>query len=80
MSLRDAKAESIWTAHPIIGYVPLDKHGKPHQAELSNRYFAVKGTRKKPITIYKTMAKAASYSPVSTAVEVRMFETIEVQS
>lgn len=72
--MRDMIKEHQWTAHPVIGYVPLDEDGNPYQPILGRG----RHSRKKPITIYKHMASAVNYSPVSRAVEVRMFTQIEV--
>jgi len=73
---RDMMAEHQWVNHPIIGYVPLDKDGKPYQPTLGQG----RHRRTKPVTLYSTMARAATYSPVKNAVEVRMFQPIEAQS
>jgi hypothetical protein len=70
--MRDMIKEHCWTAHPIIGYVPLDEDGNPYQPNLGRGW----RSRKKPITIYKTMARAVTYSPVSAAAEVRMFHGV----
>jgi len=73
--MRDVKAESVWNAHPIIGYVPLDENGNPYQPKLgSGRH-----KRTKPVTVYSTMARAITYSPVNSASEVRMFKPIEIE-
>lgn len=80
---RDTNAESKWAAHPIIGYIALNKDGTPYQATVSNAYNHMfdkknrKPTRQRPITVYKTLGKAAQYSPVDTATEVRMFQPME---
>lgn len=73
--MRDTIKEKEWLSHPVIGYVPLDEDGKSYQPTLGKRGY----TRKKPVTIYKTMARAVSYSPCDSASEVRMFQPIEVK-
>ena len=70
--MRDNLGEHKWVNHPIIGYVPLDENGEPYQPIVGNHYHK----RKKPVTIYKTMDRAASYSPVESASEVRMFRPV----
>lgn len=72
--MRDTLKEHSWTEYPIIGYVPLDEKGNPYQPTLGKSWRA----RKKPVTVYKTMARAVAYSPVSSAVEVRMFQVVDV--
>lgn len=74
--MRNMYEEQKWTSHPIIGYVPLDENDKPYQPILGRRHHA----RKKPVTIYTTLARAASYSPVKRATEVRMFIPIEMDT
>lgn len=68
--MRNSNAEGIWFN---IGYVSLDADGKPYQPILGTG----RHLRKKPITIYKDISRAASYSPVQTATKVRMFVPIE---
>jgi len=72
MSQRDMLKEHEWANHPIIGYVPLDKDGNAYQPTLRTR----SNPRTKPVTIYSTMARAVTYSPVDAASEVRMFQPI----
>tara|TARA_R110000824_G_scaffold195383_1_gene378108 strand:- start:39 stop:263 length:225 start_codon:yes stop_codon:yes gene_type:complete len=70
--MRDMYKELMWFEHPIIGYVPIDEQGNPYQP-INGRG---RHTHKKPVTIYKTMARAVTYSPCNSATEVRMFEPI----
>lgn len=69
-------AELQWANHPIIGYVPLGEDGKSYQPTVGRSWH----TRIKPVTVYKTMKKAVSYSPVGSASEVRMFQPHYVSS
>ncbi len=54
----------------IIGYVPLDEIGDPHRPIVGRNYHA----RRKPITIYKTLSRAKTYSPVGQAKAVYIEE------
>ena len=46
-----------------LGWVPLDKDGQPYQPTRGKGWRA----RTKPITLYKTKARAERYSPVKKA-------------
>lgn len=59
----------FWTNHEIIGYVPLGEDGLPYQPILGKGW----RSKKKPVTVYKDLARAVNYSPVKSAAEVRMF-------
>jgi hypothetical protein len=69
---RNHFAEDVWWNHTIIGYVPLGEDGKPYQPTVGRSYHS----RKKPVTLYKTMDRAVSYSPVQSGAEVRMFQPL----
>lgn len=74
--IRDEYRERYWMQHPIIGYVALDENDQPYQPILGTGW----NSRKKPVTVYKSMERAAGYSPVNKATEVRMFQPIEKKS
>lgn len=71
--MRDMLKELDWLEHPVIGYVSLDEKGEPHRPVLGSGWRA----RRKPITVYQTMANALNFSPVFSAAEVRMFSPKE---
>lgn len=72
--MRDMVAEHFFVNHPIIGYVPLDEDGQPYKPVLGRG----RHKRTKPTTLYQTLARAITQSPVDRATEVRMFQPIEV--
>jgi len=66
----DTRDYIAWGKNTIVGYIALDIDGKPYQPILGNGVHS----HKKPITVYKTIGKAVSYSPVGSAAQVRMLD------
>ena len=53
-----------WEVNKILlGWVPLDKEGTPHQPLLGSPSGFYK-QKKKPITVYLSQSRAEQYSPV----------------
>lgn len=59
----------FWVEHTVIGYVPLGEDGLPYQPTLGKGW----RSKKKPVTVYKSLERAVGYSPTNSAAEVRMF-------
>ena len=55
----------------IIGYTPLGEDGQPYRPTLGRS----RRSRRKPVTVYQSKERAASYSPVGKAKAVYIEES-----